>query len=244
MQQKNVRERARSNLTINQWKTCFSPGCTNERTGYNRTCRAHTPRDKINGHPLAGAIRETEYRPEVDAVRTLFAEDPDHPGLLHTLKAMEVWMQQAKAAEGLSVQSQPYPSAPEVARLVRWGVQPVDILATFFGALYWQQHNRTSRLPDDVSRDFALSHAVLRLAPRAKRGFRGLSASGTASYIRPKFAPLQHLGKHLRQWLAPLYPVVAQALDSRDQQREEVLASMRQPFRAPAVSILQGIKPT
>lgn len=180
-----------------------------------------------HGHPDARDIPAKEYRGEVGAVRALLTENASHPGLVAALRFLDALMQNARAGEGLSDKAQTFPSAPEVARLARHGVQPLDILATLFGCLYWQgQHPRA--LPDDRARDFALSRAVLKLAPRAVR-----QGKGGQRYDRPKFAALEHLGRFLRQELASLYPMVSQALDTQEEQQRAALAAMRAPFKVP-----------
>jgi hypothetical protein len=126
-----------------------------------------------------------------------------------------------------------------VARLVRHGVQPLELLEVLCGVIYWQRQH-PSRLPSDAARDFAVSHALLNLAPRPKRV---LHRTGQQYSTRAKFAALQHLGKFLRVWLADFLAVVFVALDDREAQRASVLASLRQPFGPPVVAFLDETKP-
>ncbi len=203
-------------------------------------CGKHKPRARTLGDATAKPVGPHEYRSEVLQVRQLFAENSTHPGLTATLRALEDWMQQARSGEGLSVKEQPYPSAPEVARLVRHGVQAVDILVTVCGHLQWQRSN-PHRLPSDAARDFALSRAVMKLAPRPLKQSPHQRSKGYRTI--PKFAALQHLGMFLRQWLSDFLAVVQLALEQRAAQKVKLKQDLRTPFGAPVVAFMDESKP-
>jgi hypothetical protein len=232
---------ARTNLVVNTSMACRADGCNRPRRGFGIWCRSCLPKARKLGHPNARGIRPSEYKETERRVRSLFAgANADHPGLVYATQALEAWMAEALESSALPQKRWPHPSVPEVARLARHGVTARDLLVRLCSVYYFLRSNPTV-LPSDDARSFAVSHALIKLAPRASR----LSRSGRSAWTinAPRYA-VAHLGKHLRVWLASFLEVVAQALDQRDVQRASVVAALRQPFGVPAAAILAEQSPT
>lgn len=122
--------------------------------------------------------------------------------------------------------------------MVRHGVKARTILVEACACWAWLQRNPRA-LPDDRSRDFALSHAVFQLAPRPRRQTRGAGGSwpvlvevrASCSYS-PKARPsaLAHVGANLRQTLSLFFANVAQSLDMQAQRESAQQAAVRAPL--------------
>jgi len=105
--------------------------------------------------------------------------------------------------------------------------------------MFLKSHPRA--VPDDRSWDFAVSSAVLQLAPRPRRTTRRAgdhwpvnSAPGNSQSYAPKArtSALAFIGKHLRETFAPLLVNVQHSIESRDAQQKAFEAELAAPFRA------------
>lgn len=220
----------------NEAKDCGHPRCTRNRVGLYRWCNAHRNTARRLGHPEAVSFRRstwTKYREEVSG---LFALNDTHPGLLQVTQWVETWM--AKAA----ADARAFPGAREMSRLHRHGVTPLQVIAEACAWFSWEA-TVPDVFPDDRSRDFALSRAVFGLAPRDRRPISGGGIGGTwgrSATTKQSFAPkalessLAHVGKHLRQSLAPFLANVRSALEERRRIEADPQADLRAPFKTTA----------
>lgn len=226
--------KARTNLVRNTNLACRASGCSQRRRGFSTFCRQCLPNAKRLGHPNARAIWPSEYRDPENKVNDLFVCNPDHAGLVYVTQALGSWMQEAVAAADLAPKNRPHPSVEEVARLVRHGVTASALLVRLCAVFAFLRSN-PNVLPNDDARAFAISHAVIKLAPRARRQSRTRKSQWV---VAPKSGAVAHLGRHLSGWLVAFLETVAQAVEQREQQRASVQQSLREPFGVPAAAIL------
>ncbi|WKB55967.1 hypothetical protein [Eleftheria terrae] len=229
---------ARTKLAANQGHSCTVAGCGRRRSGFHSLCNHHKDKARLYGDPLGKPVHAQEYQDLILQVRELFDSQPDHLCLVASLKAVTAWTAEAAAASGRG--QEPFPGAEEVARVLRHGVQPREFLVVLCAFLVFAGQ-QSQRFAGRQAEDFALSHALFKLAPRPRKFTRNGESS---SSIPPKFAALKHVGRYLRQLLAPLAALTRMAVEARDQQKQELQDGMRQPFVAPVVALLKEAQQT
>lgn len=214
-------------ISLNSLKPCKARGCTEHRKGLDAYCPSHQSVYRKYGHPMARPIKPAQYAHYRKEVSAIFEANLSHPGLVSALSLVTGMCLAAAADEDLSKAS------PEIARLVRHGVTPRDVLVeacSFFCYL----HDRPRALPDTRSEDFGISRAVMALAPRPRRYTHEATQKGTAGYqLRPKFSALDSIGATLRASLAFFFVNVAEAVSNRDARKLETLQQLRAPLASP-----------
>jgi hypothetical protein len=220
-------------MSRNTSRQCNAAGCSSNRTALSPFCAKHHSVYRNYGHPTAGPVKQAYYIPYRKAVGDLLDANEEHQGLKAALGYVSSWMQQATANE------KAYKGAADVAGLVRHGVTPRQVLievCSFY--TYLSLHGRRP-LPDARSESFAMSRAVLMLAPRVRRYTAAANAKDGSGYaLRPKFAALDHIGAHLRTVLAYVLGNVADAVANRDAQAAETLEALRAPLKPPVAVYL------
>lgn len=224
----------RAHKARNELHRCDLRGCGHHRSGINRWCTDHLRRANLYGHPEAPPLRPHQWNEERQEVRRLLSDNADHPGLRSVIAFITSWSEQACANEHA------FKGADEVARVIRHGVKPLDIVTEVAAFRLWMTRH-PGILPDQRSEDFALARAVFGLAPRIRRHTRGpggawpvtIKAPATWSYSpKPTKAALGYVGSHLRGTLAPLLANVALAVETRAQAQADHEAALRAPFKA------------
>lgn len=212
---------------------CACKGCIINRTSLSPMCAKHHAVYRQYGHPKAGPVKPAFYTPYRKAVKELLDANENHQGLAAALEYVTGWMKSAAADENA------FKSAPEVARLVRYGITPRDVLTEVSAFnCYLTLHGRVP-LPDARSEAFAFSRAVLLLAPRGRHYTAAANAKGGSGYaLRPKFSVLDHLGAHLRSVLSNVLANVASAVATRDAQAAETRQALRAPLKPPRAAFM------
>lgn len=215
---------------LNEMHSCDAAGCSLPRSGIDRWCRDHLNTVRRYGHPAAGPLRPNRWATERDQVRALLAANSDHPGLQQVLSMLSAWI-----ATGCANESS-YPGAEEVARLSRHGVSVLDILAEVCAFWCWLQANPRA-LPQggtdgDKAVDYAISRAVFNLAPRPQR----VAWPSQISYSRKaRSTALAHIGRHLRQTLAPFLANVSHHVEPPEAKAARAAEAMKAPFSRPSL---------
>jgi len=158
-------------------------------------------------------------------VTEMFKANPHHAGLVRALTYLSTWTQKAtlEATHGNHWQL-------EIARVIRHGVTPLDILIDVcagWSALQRQQH----KCPSDRAVKFWLGHAVLKLAPRPIRMSAIANATGGKGYPkRPHWRALEDTGGHLLTVLSVLLVNVHNAIHTQADTAQQALADYRADF--------------
>jgi len=216
----------------NSAKSCRASGCTKQRKGLNAYCPQHQTVYRKYGHPKARPIKASEYSSYRKEVSAILEVNRSHPGFVAALDYVTRWCQ-ASLVEGTTDKA-----APELARLARVAVTPLDILVEACSFWCWlQDHPRA--LPDTRAEDFAMSRAVMSLAPRPRRYTAEANLKGTTGYqLRPKFGALGAIGPRLREVLCRFFVNVAEAVSTRDTRAQEALEQLRAPLASPTAVYL------
>jgi len=239
-------------ISKNEMLPCKVPSCSNHRYRLSPFCSSHYTKHISFGDAQGQALSPKLWDWERQHLRQLFQENQHHhPGLIHTLQFLDAWMKQATtednklALSGRTVPPEPVKWCPEIARLVRHGVTPLDLLVELAACWSWLQRF-PHRAPSDRAVWFALSRAVFSLAPRPVRASRSVAAqnhpqpSRRGNAVKPVPKALEQVGKHLSGSLAPLLVNAYQTLHTEQDKAMEVVQAMRQPFVAPAVAVTKA----
>jgi hypothetical protein len=135
-------------------RPCEVRGCASPRYGVSNYCLVHRRANRAHGHPLGYRIWPRDIAAERKEVRRILREQPDYPGLRSGLS----WTQ-ALLSRGVIL------DCDEFERLSSAGVTARRIVEEC-AALWMYAHRNPARLDDDSRLTFALSKAVLTLAPR------------------------------------------------------------------------------
>lgn len=217
----------------NSMRLCKARGCTEYRQGLDAYCPAHQAVYRKYGHPAAGPIKPARYASYRKEVSAILDANLQHPGYLAALDLITRWMAAAVANEASSK------AAPEIARLVRHGVSPRDLLMEVSAFWCFLQDNPRA-LPDTRAEDFGISRSVMALAPRPRRYTREALLKGTSGYpMRPKFSALDSIGSWLRSVLVFFLTNVAQAVVSKESRVAETMAQLKAPLATPTAAYIQ-----
>jgi len=233
----NTRSRVSLVVLANKQQQCTVRGCSSARDSLSPYCGPHYRRSQRHGHPTAAPVRATLWKPYRARIRALLEANAGHPGLVHALTFLRQWTDQAVALDGQRRQQW----ASEVARLVRHGVQPLDLL-TELGSVWMALQDHPQATQSDLHRDFAISKAVLQLAPRPRRVTRAAALKGSAGYApRPRASALKQIGPHLVQALAPLLANLRQSLETEEDRARVEAAAMRQPLAPSPAAVARAV---
>jgi hypothetical protein len=216
----------------NESQACAARGCSQRRRGVNLHCAQHHTAYRRYGHSSAHPIKPANYAPYRKEVSSVLGANEAHPGFMASLDAVQQWLQAAAADESSSK------VAPELARLVREGVTPRDILVEVCSFWCFLQSSPRA-LPNTRAEDFAMSRAVMALAPRPRRYTHEAIKKGTAGYqMRPAFKSLDGIGTWLRAVLAFFMVNVHEAVSTRDARSLATLQALRAPLASPTSEYL------
>jgi hypothetical protein len=175
------------------------------------------------------SYRPSAWRTQRAEVEALFRANEGHAGLLQAQQFLADFIARACA------DPKAFKGAVEVARLPAHGITPHALLVELCAAWAWQQDCPHS-LPSDEARDFALSRAILGLAPAPRRpcGSDSFVRSWLKSYsIKPKRSALAFVGKYLRQTLAVFLATTWSGIEAARRVKADPQAPMREPLRLP-----------
>jgi hypothetical protein len=176
------------------------------------------------GHPLGRRHYRKHYAPERRAVDALFRAFPDHPDVRTACEWIAGWLRAAALGD------KSRPGYVHVARLARYDVQPLDVLAEVCAVWLFAMRNPRT-LPDDERTTFALAVAMLFLAPRERTATYSYAKGERRVYKDAGHTDRAAIGNALRLTLAPLLVNVVRAIEEREQQqRERAAAFGRTPF--------------
>jgi hypothetical protein len=225
-------------IAKNKVHTCTAAGCSKPRRGISLYCSSHLPAVQRYGHWSARPIPSSRYEVERNEVAALAAGNAAHPAFVQALAYVQQWMAKAAANESA------YKGAEQVARLVREGV-PAEMLLIEVAALWSHLQAHERLLPDDKARDFALSRAVIALAPLPRRVTYSATNKSSEYSLRPRTSALSHIGKHLREVLALFLANVHQAVITRHERAAAALEAMRAPLSVNVPQLMEEeVKPT
>jgi hypothetical protein len=217
----------------NESKKCNARGCTEWRHGLDLHCPQHNTAYRRYGHSSGHPIKPANYTPYRKEVLSVFGANESHPGLVAALGAVQQWLQGAAVDESASK------VAPELARLVREGVAPRDLLVEACSFWCYLQDNARA-LPNTRAEDFAMSRAVMALAPRPRRYTSEAIQKGSTGYQqRCKFSALDSIGAWLRSVLAFFLANVHEAVSTRDARSLATLQALRAPLASPTSHYLE-----
>lgn len=233
----------RTARVANEATVCRASGCAVPRSGLEAYCRRHVYPWKHYGSPAGRPLSPRQWHQERKEVKELFQGHPDHGGLVSVTQSAARWLAAGKAAAG-------HPKAPrgteEAARLASYGVLPLEVVTEACAFMVWQSRNPRA-CPDDRAWTFALALAVLRLAPRPRRAYRPGNRTShqmerSPTYdLKPRSTSVEAVGDFLRSTWAPFFVTVRAAIEARDQQKADVLASMRAPFEPPRAVLVAEV---
>jgi hypothetical protein len=221
-------------LVRNSMRTCTAPGCNGPRRGFSLWCSKCISPASRYGHPHGRPIEDAAWSHQRAEVATLLQVNADHPGLVQAVGYLSKWMADAKASE------RAYKGAEEVARLVRHGVTPLQVLQALAG-MYCYLMACPRAVPDQRAFDFALSRAVFALAPRPRRvTFRPGAKDGEYA-LRARTSSLDAVGKHLRLVLVAFLANVRTAVEEREQRAQRAVAALRAPLVSDTAALLEEV---
>jgi hypothetical protein len=207
---------------------CRVPGCKKRRDPSRAAsyCIGHAARHRHYGSPFGRRIWRKDYAAERKAVDALFRKYPEHPGVLEACAFLRDWLDAAAAGEKV-------PGAIHVARLQRYGVEPLTILAEVCAVFAWEQRNPRA-LPDDgVPLTCAMAIAMLYLVPREQTKAYVYPSGRTLRYKEAGSITRREVGTHLRDNLVRLLVNVWQAIEHEQQQQKNAVLAMSAPFNQP-----------
>jgi hypothetical protein len=158
-------------------KPCAVPGCTRLVTHNLGTyCVRHADRMRRYGNATGSAIAKHHLKAHRNDLRLFLRLHKDHRGLQAGLRVIRDWL--ADIQEG----KQDAPGYMDAVRLIHHGVEALDILTEAAACyLYIEQHSAHYRTRVEIVKQ--LGTAVLRLAPRRKRGTWKAHRSSGGSYV-------------------------------------------------------------
>jgi len=121
---------------------CDVEACFNRRHGLGKLCTKHRQRLNLTGSVNQRSLKYKEFCHEVEEVRQLFSDMPDHPALLAAIRWLENWLHAAvykpeytEAGYRIYVPAKPY-----VRRLADTKADPLEMLTHICG--FWRYSQR------------------------------------------------------------------------------------------------------
>ena len=189
-------------------------------------CKPHAEARRRYGHPLGRRIWRHAYKVEREQVDALFRKYPEHPGVLEACAFLRDWLDAAAAGEKV-------PGAIHVARLQRYRVSPLTILAEVCAVFAWERRNPHALHDDGAPLTFALAIAMLYLVPREQTKAYVYPSGRTLRYKEAGSITRREVGEHLRVNLVRLLVNVWQAIEHEQQQQKNAVLAMSAPFNQP-----------
>ena len=218
----------------NVLKTCKASGCSELRSNLNPFCSSHSVVYHRYGHPHAHAIKLLYYQGYRKEVEAVFNANSGHAGLVAALDYVTQYFHKAVHSE----ESSDFRAAYEISRLVRHGVSPREFLVEVC-TIWCYLHQNVRALPDQRSEDWAISRAVLRLAPMPRVHTDEAKARGSHGYaMKPRFGALDTIGSHIRQVLAFFLVNIAESVINKEARALVTIQALRSPLVSPTAVYL------
>ena len=218
---------------------CTAQGCNSHRHKISTFCLSHFTTASRYGHPNGRALDPAVFQWERTAVQNLLAANANHPALTSATSYLTNYFARAAISE------KAYVGAEEIARLGRHGVTSAQVICEV--AALWCYLDRNPRaLPSQKASDYAISRAVLQLAPRPRRVAFSPDSKGSQYSLKPRNSALGAIGTHLRQVLSVLLVNISQSLATQQDRAAAVLEAMREPLQVNVAQIMESAvaKPT
>lgn len=152
------------NSRINEALPCRVPGCSRHRDRISPYCALHARNRWFWGHPEGTQILDSEYKAQLQEVRSLINANPDHPGVKYAIDYLNRWM---VAAETLGAG----PCPERVARF-RGVVNPLDILVELAAVWVFGKEHTPDRVKDDRHMRHLLGSKMLTFGKRDRELYR------------------------------------------------------------------------
>jgi hypothetical protein len=206
------------NITIqrNEGRQCKASGCTNLRSRVSALCKKHTRTRHLYGHPLGRSIPLREYVGVSEEIAGFIVARREHPAIVAALRWIANWCIDSST-----------PAHRAMDRLHLRGV-PTETILTSALAPWLYSHRRPSRLPDDLRLTYAISLAVLALAPRERRPSR--SNAGRSYTARHTADVRRGVGERIRNNLSPLFANICIALERIEAEQRSHQDALRVPL--------------
>jgi hypothetical protein len=162
-----------------------------------------------------------QYAPERSQVAAFLNGHIEHPAVVAALGWLNEWLEQAWMG------NRTMPAIREFQRLREHEVTALTILVEVVAVWLFSVRSPCG-LPDDQRLTYAISLAVLSLAP--KRTIPSPSKPDTKNQKRPTAEARRDIGEHLRRHLAPLLVNVSSALRQREEKTDIQLKELQTPF--------------
>jgi hypothetical protein len=198
---------------------CSVEDCFNRRHGLSKLCTKHQQRLNSTGSVNQRSLRYKVFSREIEEVRQLFVDMPNHPALLAAVKWLGTWMHDSVhkpefTEAGFRIR---VPGKAYVRRLADGKADPLEILTQVCG--FWRY---SQRHPDkyDTRHSYVqgLGTAMLHVLPMpSKEG------------IIPKRARTE-AGKELFTSLLPLLVRVNEACSKRVEHHKDQQDVLRTPW--------------
>ncbi|MDB5808903.1 MAG: hypothetical protein JWN94_1025 [Betaproteobacteria bacterium] len=207
---------------MNQYKMCNAKGCMLSRHRVSGYCRVHERGRRLYGHALGYHFKSKEFNEERQLVTEFIGSNIEHKGIASALAFLRQWLERSTSGDKL------LPAYEDFHRLNSKCIKPIDILieaATVW--LYSERHRE--RLPDDLRLTYAISLAVLHLAPR---DYRSTWSQGreTVSPQRLSAAARLAVGEHIRTNLGLLISNIVRTMQKQQSEQHEFRQSLSAPF--------------
>ena len=219
----------RHGLQINEGKVCNASGCLTHRHHLDGYCKAHLTAALRYGHPKGKHIKRACWVPYRKLIEALYNRNESHPGFIEGLRVVGDYM--ARGASQLDA----FPGAPEMRRLCAAGVDARAVLIELCACSMYLE-GVPSATPDDRSADFALSRAILALAPRPRRT-SWVSGQPKSYGTKANRSALMGIGAAFRKALAPLLVQTRLGVEAMQVAKATTADQLEAARRAPFVAL-------
>ncbi len=208
-------------IARNEAKTCSDSACHRTRDRVSGYCKMHTQARYLYGHPRGRRLAPREYAPEAREAAAFIREHQDHPAINAALGWLSEWLQ------GAWMGNTTMPAVKDMQRLYGHNVSTLSVLTEVVAVWLYSVRSPNS-LPDDMRLTYALSLAVLALAPQETRP--SLRNPEKTNQKRYSAAARREIGEHLRKHLAPLIVNMSNTIRQHEEQAKVQHAALRTQF--------------
>ena len=192
-------------IRLNTQKTCHVKGCGKNRHRISKFCSKHSWHDHFYGHPLAVALKDSEFATEKAQVASIIdLNKGKHKGIQGALAHLSALL----SPPGNEYSGYPYPQI--WCNLRSKGISAEDVLKTA-AAIYLLQENSSRLIKDDRHFRYALGHAVIKLCKLHGFDIQAAMRKTVGEYLHKRYGIL-------------LMNIAKSAQLSIQQQNEEIIA--------------------
>jgi hypothetical protein len=205
----------------NEARRCKAPDCHRMRSRYSSCCHVHHERLHQYGHCWGKALLPRTYAVDEAEIAAFVEAHVGHAAITASVSWLQSWIDRACRGE---------PGTPAARAFQRLNDHGVTALQVFVRAIaVWIHCYRNKRaVPDDMrALDYAISRAVLALAPRE----RIVGATRTQRRYRSHPASARReIGPAIRDKLAPVFASIVVGLEEQHNARLKRAEDLRRPF--------------